>query len=190
NNLLEADMVVSTNYINVNGFDPTQGTNLFNVNFDHRVNNGGSLSLNDLQQNIANLLYYPRPPVFVNTNTPGQPEGLEFRFYLDLNRNRRFETNGIWPEIDNLGNLTGKDVPLVGDPEWIGVLENPDFPHSRKNRFVGRYAFIALPIGKSLDINFIHNNAKAGFNDLQNGFFLNQRYGSWELNLAAILLDL
>src|SRR5438093_6956384 len=81
NNLLEADMVVSTNYINVNGFDPTQGTNLFNVNFDHRVNNGGSLSLNDLQQNIANLLYYPRAPVFVNTNTPGQPEGLEFRFY-------------------------------------------------------------------------------------------------------------
>ena len=34
-------------------------------------------------------------------------------------------------------------------------------PHgSNNNRFIGRYAYLVLPIGKTLDLNHIHNYAK------------------------------
>ena len=51
-------------------------------------------------QNIANLLYNPRPPVFVVTNRL-QPNSNEFRFYLDLNRNGRDDPNGLQPVISH-----------------------------------------------------------------------------------------
>ena len=47
-------------------------------------------------QNVANLWYLPRAPVFAydrNANTN------EFRFYLDLNRNRQFDANGLGGEF-------------------------------------------------------------------------------------------
>ena len=47
----------------------------------------------------------------------------------------------------------------VGDPEWIGVLARPDQPYGPNNPFIARYAFIALPVGNSLDLNAIHNQA-------------------------------
>jgi hypothetical protein len=144
-------------------------------------------------QNLANLYYDPRPPVFVNTNTAGAAEILDFRFYLDLNRNRRFETNGLYPIIDDAGRNLTNGMNFIGDPEWVGVLEHPEFVHSRTNRFVGRYAYIILPIGKSLDVNFIHNQGKqlTPPDPIQdNGYFRNQGVGSWEINLAAFLADL
>ena len=52
-------LLVSTNYINPGGYNP------------------------------ANLLYNPRPPVFVITNA--LTKANEFRFYLDLNRNGFYE---------------------------------------------------------------------------------------------------
>ena len=45
----------------------------------------------------------------------------------------------------------------MGDPEWIGILQRPDQPYGPNNPFVARYAFIALPIGNTLDLNAIHN---------------------------------
>ena len=192
-NLIGADLLVSRNYIRTNGFivnSPVQ-PDVLNVNYEYRVGGAPGLPAGEFEQNIANLYYDPRVPVFVDTNVSGVTAGpLEFRFYLDLNRNGRFETNGAYPLMDINGDpIRDTDYHFIGDPEWVGVLENPLFPHSRTNRFIGRYAYIALPIGKSLDINYIHNHAKATQAD-QDGFLRNQGYGPWELNLAAFLADL
>ena len=192
-------LMVSTNYINPTGFFPGVASPT-NVNYDYyapgqtevgHVNNGA-----DLAQNIANLFYDPRPPVFYASN--------DFRFYLDLNRNGQFDTNGYVPEVNNanLGygvNGSGSGAQLyslqVGDPEWIGILEHPDQPHGPNNRFIARYCFIAVP-ANSMDLNYSHNqawNASPSGNNLSannDGYFRNQNVGTWELNLAAFLADL
>lgn len=195
---------VSTNFINPLGFDPAQPAGTFNptnVNYEYRLSAGNPpLTVADQLQNIANLQHDPRAPVYVATNEdPRTP--LDFRFFLDLNRNARFETNGLRP-VMSLRNLyydlngfeVGQPVNVlsnffVGDPEWIGVLQYPDAPHSATNRFIGRYAFLVQPAGKSLDLNFAYSNTRDP--DLvTDAFFRNQGYGSWELNLAAFLHDL
>jgi hypothetical protein len=172
-------LVVSTNYINVGGF-AAGVANSTNVNYDYyNTPAGGPLTGNDPIQNIANLYLLPRVPVFVKTNS--SPYGYSFPFYLDLNRNGSFETNN-----------PAHGSP--GDPEWIGVPERPDAPHSAENKYLARYAFLAQPIGNTLDVNYIHNQAqRAGKLQMDpNGadYFRNQGIGSWELNLAAFLADL
>jgi hypothetical protein len=183
-------LTVSTNFINPEGYVTEPGFDPNNVNYDFRVG-GGVLSANDRIQNIANLFYSPRPPVYINTNDNAP---LDFRFYLDLNRNGRFESNGWYQALNDLGYpTTVNGAPLtnffVGDPEWIGVLARPDLPHSSSNQFVGRIAYLVLPEGRSLDLNFIHNQAKH-LGATTEGFFRNQGFGSWEINLAAFLADL
>ena len=156
---------------------------------------------------ISRLRIRSRAPVYIATNVADArnlnlaPPPPEFRFYLDLNRNGRFESNGFFaawdaqgklvPALDANGQATSAYVSnyFVGDPEWIGMLERPQYPHSRTNRFIGRYAYLVIPSGKALDLNFIHNQAKnLGLN--VDGFYRNQGVGSWELNLAAFLRDL
>jgi hypothetical protein len=202
-------LLVSTNFINWHGFDPAAVDPRTNVNFEYRID-GNPLTANDALQNLVNLYFSPRPPVFV-TNRLAPPFGSnEFRFYLDLNRNGRYDPSGLWPVIspdpanpyyDLNGNLMPAPVPgntlsnfFVGDPEWIGILERPDLPHSPTNRFVSRYAYIAIPAGKTLDVNFIHNQAfrpDKGTLDVQGrDFYRNQGVGTWEINLAAFLFDL
>ncbi len=198
------DFVVSTNYINWLGFLPGV-SHPSNVNYDRRTD-GQPLDAAQLAQNIANLFYDPRPPVFVRTNrNPALP--LDFRFYLDLNRNGRYDTNGLWPVIGPNGGFlrpdgTESSSPIgaltnffVGDPEWIGVLADPTKPHSRTNRFVARYAYVVVPLGQALDINFIHNQALqkdnlGALDPNQDGFLRNQGVGGWEINLAAFFADL
>ncbi|MBI2947641.1 MAG: hypothetical protein HYY23_08335, partial [Verrucomicrobia bacterium] len=193
------DLIVSTNFINPNGFQPGSAS-LANIGYTYA--NGRPLAnLDDQLRNLANLQFDPRPPVFVPTNRLGSNE---FRFYLDLNRNGRFETNGLLPMI---GNRPGEFVStngfttdpasavwshFVGDPEWIGVLERPERPHSDSNLFVGRYCYLVLPAGKTLDLNYIHNSVKSLNNPslLADGFSRNTGLGSWELNLAGFLRDL
>jgi hypothetical protein len=193
-NLFAYDLMVSTNFINRAGFqsgvaDP--------MNVSYQYANGQPLSAADLRQNLANLWYDPRPPVFITTNFATGEQ--EFRFYLDINRNRQFETNGWVPFLQNgltvVVNETGEvyQEMMVGDPEWIGVLEYPDRPHSATNLFVGRYAFLLLPAGKSLDLNYIHNSAQTAFptaSPIPEGYFRNQGVGSWEINLAAFFQSL
>lgn len=204
-NLLAYDMMVSTNLINRDGFDPAQRAgnyNFENVNYDYREN-GTLLTERDRLEVMTNLLYDPRPPVYVRAND--SPAGLwDFRFYLDLNRNARFETNGVLPEINPKGTFYNTNLDFVpqprgalsntfvGDPEWIGVMQHPDQPHSPSNRFIGRYAWLVQPMGKSLDFNAIHNNAArhSVFNANMAAFYRDQGVGSWELNLAAFFRDL
>jgi hypothetical protein len=110
-------LLVSTNYINSYGFQ-TGIANPTNVNYDY-YHGGGSLNPNDYLQNLANLYYSPRPPVFIpNPANPSLPP--DFRYYLDLNRNGRFDTNGLLPVIspdpanpyyDTNGNTMQKIIP-------------------------------------------------------------------------------
>ncbi len=188
-NMLNYDLYVSTNFINYQGFDPSDTT--FNAtNVAYHLQDGSDFNnVDQLSRALANLWLDPRPPVFVNTNLANQTGFPDFRFFHDLNRNQRFETNGMLPEVNDFGQTNLTLAPYVGDPEWIGVLEDPDQPHSGTNRFVGRYAFLAAPTGKSLDLNWSHNNAKRLGNPSA-GFWRNQGVGSWEINLASFLADL
>ena len=185
-------LLVSTNYVNQNGFTNSGNglANLLNVNYDHYApgsGNGPLSSAADIDQNIANLYYDPRPPVYYSN---------DFRFYFDLNRNGQYDTNGWVTNIDNSGNGLGTMTFEVGDPEWIGVLAHPDQPHGPNNPFIARYCFIAVP-ANSLDLNYIHNQAfvtapspSGPFDMLADGYLRNQGVGNWELNLAAFLADL
>jgi len=199
------NLLVSTNYINASGFQtapPASYTSPTNVSYVYH--NGNPLSYQDFEQNVANLLYLPRVPVFVPTNALG---ASDFRFYLDLNRNGKFEDSGMVTNLDNANNIIrdSLDNPVVnnqvGDPQWIGVLERPDAPHGPNNKFLARYAFIAMPADGTLDLNAIHNQALHGnittgasgeVNPPSSGddYFRNQGIGSWEINLAAFLADL
>ncbi len=208
-------LLVSVNYINRDGFDQTLpvGPNVINptnVNYDY-TRAPAALTLAQRNQNIANLLYDPRPPVCITSNR-FQTTPAEFRYYLDLNRNGRYDTNGLLPVIsDDPSNpfydLNGNPMPqyqpgntllnfFVGDPEWIGGLERPEFAHSADNRFINRYAYIAVPAGNTLDINAIHNYAKWQLARARttltagDGFLRDQGVGTWEINLAAFLVDL
>src|ERR1039458_9233934 len=188
-------LLVSTNYINANGF-VSGSASPTNVNYGHLFNSSTLLSPADFLQNLENLYYSPRPPVFIanSTNSSLPPD---FRYYLDLNRNGRYDTNGWVTNVDNNLNGLGTTKFQVGDPEWIGVLERPDAPYGPNNKFIARYAFIAVPVGNTLDLNAIHNQA---FDPVGNRvlnpppagdiFLRNQGVGSWEINLAAFLADL
>jgi hypothetical protein len=191
-NPYNSGLVVSTNY--VNGFAP--GVSSF-TNVNYQYPNGNPLSAADLLINLTNLFYSPRPPVFIVTNS--QTGAADFRFYLDLNRNG-FDPSGFVTNVDNFGNVikdaAGNAVTnfQVGDPQWIGVLERPDAPHGPDNKFLARYAFVAMPAGNALDVNAIYNqavsrtvNPAASGSD---GYLRNQGVGSWEINLAAFLADL
>ncbi|MDR3457815.1 MAG: pilus assembly PilX N-terminal domain-containing protein [Verrucomicrobiae bacterium] len=186
------NLLVSTNYINPFGYvigsqSPT------NVNYDYR-SDGVGLNGADFDQNVANLQILPRAPVLISaTDTNG-------RFYLDLNRNGKFEDTGVLPfSVGIDGTVFNTPFPnAIGDPQWIGVLERPGLPHSADNKFTSRYCFIALPIGESLDINAIHNQVfdenlgspgTMAYN-IHDPYYRNQGVGSWEINLAAFLADL
>ncbi len=203
-NVHSFDLLVSTNFVNWAGFNAAAGADPTNVSY--RYPNGNPLTGNDALQNLANQLYDPRPPVVVTNRRFANSN--EFRYYLDLNRNGRYDTNGYWPVIGRNGGFlhlvtNGNTVTVienndpvnaisnyfVGDPEWRGVLARPEFPHSATNQYVARYAFLVVPTGKTLDLNFAHNQAKQP-NPNAEGFFRNQGVGSWEINLAGFLADL
>jgi len=208
-NFQDFDLMVSTNYINNNGFIDGLPPDPRNVNYDHETNQisftGGPV---EWERNIANLLYNPRAPVFVETNAG--THASEFRFYRDENRNGRFDTNGMHPVISPFTNSpyynatngalepasfvgTGPILSnnFVGDLEWIGQLERPEELHSADNRFIARYAYLVVPAGKTLDVNTMHNQAVTrALNPVNDGYMRNQGVGPWELNLAAFLTDL
>ncbi|HMO66916.1 MAG TPA: hypothetical protein PKE47_17145, partial [Verrucomicrobiota bacterium] len=183
-NLLNYDLLVSTNFIG--GFNRADDTNLFNVGYTYRGSDRPLDNEDDLLQNLRNLQLDPRAPVFVRL--PGGT--VDFRYFLDFNRNRRFDSNGVFFGLDLLGRPLLQTNHWVGDPEWIGVLRRPDLPHSGTNPFVGRFAYLVLPAGKSLDVNFLHNAARTLNGPVREGFLRNTGAGSWELNLAAFLRGL
>jgi len=186
------DLMVPTNFYNPAGFNAALGVyNPTNVNYEHLFNAATPLNDGQLKQNIANLLYNPRPPVFVLTNrTTGQ---RQFRYWLDLNRNGRFDPSGAVSNIVNAGGtlVTNGVIDVIGDPQWIGVLRFPDRPHSADNPFVARWTYVVQPAGKTLDVNYLHNQANnQALDPFGANYRRNEGVGSWEINLAAFLHDL
>ena len=205
NNPFYYGLLVSTNYVNLAGFNqlPLAADDLRNVNYDYTAT-GAPLTLAEQLQNLQNLFFNPRPPVFVVTNALASVSN-EFRFYVDLNRNGAFEPTGVMPYTNNppwsppwppVGPMTS----LVGDPQWIGILQHPELYHSPTNLFTSRFAYIVVPIGLGLDENMMHNYAKdpkgtilvPGNQTLPwpDGFLRNQGILPAELNLAGFLVDL
>jgi hypothetical protein len=125
----------------------------------------------NVDTNTANptaLLLDPRAPVVVSNQF-----GFDDRSFLDLNRNGAAETNG---------------PGVVGDPEWIGVTERFG-AHGPNNRFIGRYAYLVLPAGKSLDLDFMHNETKQNPSYAER-YYRGLGFGTWDLNLGGFLADL
>jgi hypothetical protein len=194
-NILGAAMLVSRSYQNPLAFN--SGTaGITNVNYQTVGAKG------DYLQMLANLYYDPRLPVFIKTNQNGP---LDFRFFVDFNRNGRFDTNGLQPDLDRNGrviltNSVEKWVDLPGDPEFIGLLERSASTHSGTNRAVGRFAYMVLPVGQSLDLNTMHNYSKGNRTGSfpppmlasmpGDGFNRNQGVGAYEINYAGLLMDL
>ncbi|MGD1083799.1 MAG: hypothetical protein ABSA47_03500 [Verrucomicrobiota bacterium] len=145
---------------------------------------------------IAGLKNDPRAPVFVQTNLTS-PNNLDYRYWLDLNRNGVAEGSGWLPVINTDGSYTNYAY-FIGEPEWIAVPLYPGLPLSPQNPAIGRYCYYVLPIGKTLDLNHIHNYSKKGASTMPaptdtttglDGYARDQDVGSWELNLAALLYD-
>ena len=212
NTVPSAGMLVSTSYNNPWGFDTALGASLTNVGYNYHLTGAPLNKFNDVCQNIANLFYLPRVPVYITNRLLGSNQFVD---YLDLNRNGRFEPSGQVPQTNALGQpiLTGTNTILtnyvMGDPQWIGILERgnhtpglynlqlggPVFPvgmpHSADNLFISRYAYIVMPTSTTLDINYMHNYAKELANLMPlDGYWRNQGVGSWEINFAAFLADL
>jgi len=185
-NSLNFDLLVSRNFINPAGFR-VGNANVEMDNVSYTYPDGAPLSGDDLLAMYRNLRIDARVPVFIETNQVTHE--WEHRFFLDFNRNGWFETNGMQIEVDRLGRSLLITNFHIGDPEWIGVLKRPDQSHSGSNHFYGRFAFLVVPSGKTLDINFIHNQAKRLQSGVD-GFMRNQGVGSWEINLAAFLAQL
>ena len=178
-------LIVSTNYVSARNYFISGNNSVTNVSYNDQA--GNALPVTDLQQNLNNLLFSPRAPVFFPSRIANGP--AEFRYYLDLNRNGVYDTNGWGTFYNTNGQPIG--LPLshffVGDPEWIGILDRPEYRHSGSNLFVGRFCYLIQPIGNSLDINYIHNEAKLLGANNPNGYLRNQGVGTWEMNLAAFL---
>jgi hypothetical protein len=183
------DLMVPTNYFNPFGFQTGIGS-VTNVNYFYA--NGQPVNQSDFLINLTNLLYNPRPPVFVTNRFTGR---MEFRYFLDLNRNGAFDPSGEITNIIRIG--AGGFGPgglgnVIGDPQWIGVLRFPDRPHSANNPFVSRWTYIVVPADKTLDVNYLHNQTRNTTSPLSasDGYVRNQGVGPWEINLAAFFADL
>src|SRR5689334_10698224 len=79
------DVLVSTNFRNPFGYDPSGAVydQRTNVNYEYRNDGNFGLSGNEAMDNLTHLLYNPRAPVFIVTNRLF-PASNEFRYYLDL----------------------------------------------------------------------------------------------------------
>ena len=190
-------LIVSTNYSSP-FFDTSKayigtGDRRVLTNVSYRLPGGGAFSADNYASMLGNLYYDARPPVFVTTNND-RTLPLDFRFYVDVNRNGIFETNG-WQQPRDASDRPIQGAPqefMVGDPEWIGILDHPEAPHSGTNLFGGRFAYVVLPAGREMDVNYIHNQAKSpkGTNQIASSYMRDQGVGGWELNLAGFLSDL
>ncbi len=204
-NRMDIRLQVSTNYVNtqvnlaqldqmVTETLPTVDYRIF-TNSSPQVRADGSPWFNQnttagLQHSraaLANLYYDPRPPVYAAISRSPNVRA-EFRYYLDLNRNGICDTNGVQLMYDQSRKVIGTNT-LVGDPEWVGETEYPGVPHSGTNRFQKRWAFVILPAGRTLDLNYLHNDVKDR-RTVPGGYARNQGVGTFEDNGAAFLVDL
>ena len=94
------------------------------------------------------------PVVPVSYTVNGAPVD---RTFLDLNRNSG---------LSGLSEST--TTTKTGDPQWIGMLEDPTQPHGPDNRFTGRYAYMVVPASKATGLEWMNSthHAAAMFHQL------------------------
>ena len=176
------DLMVSTNYQSSAAFN-TGVANPTNVNsattYNNYFANPSAANLTDFLQNLANLQFDPRLPVFSTNFTnvawfaPLLSETNQGRFYYDFNQ------NGIFEPTSRL---------QTGDPHFVGILEDPNQPHGPNNRAIARYAWLIAPVGKTLDVNVIHNQGKR-IGAATESYYRNLSLGPFEMNTAALLAE-
>ena len=179
-NLGNYDLLVSTNFNNPLRTEFRPSLRFPSVGYLTNVclydTNGAPIpwTVDDLRVSLGNLQIDPVVPVFYNV-LENRSYSNDFRFYLDFNRNGKFDPT----RMTNYGGTGIAEILQWGDPQWIGVLENPNAPHSATNRFVGRFAYVGVPVGKTLDINYIHNNTKRNTEALDRWLINAAGVGSW-----------
>ena len=89
-------------------------------------------------------------PVYIDTTGNGEQNSNST--YLNLNS----EINNPALPGDPYLQLSNPATLTVGDPEWIGLLENPDQPHSAENRFIARTAYMTVPVSEILNVRYNH----------------------------------
>ena len=89
-------------------------------------------------------------PVYIDSTGDGVQDTNST--YLNLNAERNNPLLGGDPFFQPSDPATG----VFGDPEWIGLLENPNEPHSSKNRFVARMAYLTVPVSEILNVRYNH----------------------------------
>ena len=165
--LARAQSAVINEIVGNRNYQVLVSTNIDGVTFTTPIPNA---ELTQLQKD-------PRAPVYYDLDGDRKPD--EFRYFLNLNHDLGpNEQAAFQPTTTN----------QVGDPHWIGVLEDPSRPHGKNNRFVARYAYLVAPADKLLDINHAHNNSKTLGND--EGYLRGHGNAAWELNLAGSLAAL
>ena len=79
-------------------------------------------------------------PVYIDTTGDGVQDTNST--YLNLNA----EVNNPLIGGDRLFQPSNPEALVFGDPEWIGLLENPNEPHGPENHFVARTAYMVVPV--------------------------------------------
>src|SRR5437667_8219542 len=95
------ELLVSTNYVNPLGFFaslPGNSNPYTNVNYE-RTSAGAALTPAQMLQNLENLNYAPRPPVFMTNRLAGAAGSNELRYFRDENRNGQFDATGLLPVV-------------------------------------------------------------------------------------------
>ncbi len=118
-----------------------------------------------------------RPPVYVDLDGDGKYD--EFRYFLNLNQDVNATDGAVYQPT------TPEEI---GDPHWIGVLEDSNRTHGPDNRFVARYAYLVVPTDRQLDINRVHNKNKSiprEHGAYPEGYQRLNGNACWEMNLAG-----
>ena len=178
--LAQVDNYSDAEFAAAAGFERAKADMLGQIMYHQNLSGYDLISSKSVSNALASLQMDPRVPVFVTYSSNGVTV-TEERHYIDFNRNRQYEES-----------LYGGGLWQPGDPQWIGILRDPNQPHGPDNPFVARYAYLALPAGKTLDLNAIGNIGpiNPNMNANRDAFLRNQGFGPWELNLAAFLADL
>ena len=79
-------------------------------------------------------------PVYIDTD--GDINATQDYNSTYLNLNSEYNPAGQGGGLFQDSNGTG----LLGDPQWIGILQKPDQPHGPKNRYIGRTAYMTVPV--------------------------------------------
>ena len=102
-------------------------------------------------------------PVYIDTTGDGVQDTNST--YLNLNAERNNPLLGGDPFFQPSDPETG----VFGDPEWIGLLENPNEPHSSKNRFIARIAYLTVPVSEILNVRYNHRFGTSALNSHYRG---------------------